>query len=87
MTTDDRSLPGGGIEPPGVTTASPQYPLQGRPLWYRLSMRAEPLRPLFAWSVDHTREVTRAAVASTLAVGGLLLLRAVRRVTTGRRRR
>lgn len=77
MTTDDRSLPGGGIEPPGSTELPPQPHLADRPLWYRLSARAEPLRPFFAWAVDHTAEVKRGMLASAL-LAGLLALLAVR---------
>ncbi len=58
-----------------------------RPLWYRLAGRAEPLRPLFAWAVEHKRLVIRALLGTTATIGGLLTLLLGRRVGSALRRR
>ena len=47
-------IPGAGVEAPrGEVAIRPTPAEAARPLWYRAAGAVEPLRPAFAWAVEH----------------------------------
>lgn len=75
------ALPGGGVEAPVTAGALDTAPAQApRPLWYRLSEQLEPLRPLFAWAVEHRTLVKWIGVTVFALVGSILSAVAGQRV-------
>ncbi len=70
------TISGAATEPyilPADPGASP------RPLWYRLAGSLEPLRPYFAWAVEHERLIKLGGLAGLAVCGALLSLVRLRR--------
>ena len=44
-----------------------------RPLWYRAAGALEPLRPAFAWAVEHERAVWLAGIVAVASPPALLI--------------
>lgn len=59
----------GAATEPYILPADPDT--SPRPLWYRLAGRLEPLRPYFAWAVEHERLIKLGGLGG-LAVSGAL---------------